>query len=434
MPEMDLGKILETQKAHLESFTKTFGAQLEETLLIQVDGKLAPISDEVKTVGDYVKKLQEQVASYEAEQKKRTTGVMPGLEDEIEANGGVDLSKALPGLPTFDKNSRDWSLVRENTEKQRGLAGYARAQSHDDDAKGGVLVATQMLPGFIELARAQTVVWDPALISVFDNLVGAPVEIPTETSAASVSWVGEVEAPTATDVSFGEVRFQPKKLASLVKFSNRLLRMSPNLAMNIVQNNIAKGIGLEIDRVLLRGSGVSGEPRGIINTPGIIDVEIAATGGDFTYAIANNMVIELEGNNTAVGNLEFISHPRAFGQMRAERIAQFSADTTGAYVILPMTDDQMRAMLGYGFRKTTVLPTNLTKSSGTALTEVYFANWEDLYFALWSQIEFKSSDVTGDSTGSALSKDQTWLYAFTECDVQLARAKSFALVNDAKTT
>ena len=274
----------------------------------------------------------------------------------------------------------------------------------------------------------------PSLITVVSGLRGSPVEMPTEASNATIYWVGENEAPTKSDVTFGNIKMTPKKAAARVHLSNALLRRNAQLAETTTRNNIARGIGLEIDRVLLRGSGADSEPLGIANKSGINEVEIDTNGGAFDFGVAADMLHELEKDNLAEGNLAYVGHPSAFHIMRKERIAQYSGQTDGAYVMLPMSDENIRTRLGFDFRKTTTIPSNLTKGSGTSLTEVYFGNWEDLWLGLWSDITFRASDVTGDSSGSALFKDQTWLFAFIEVDVQMARAASFCLVNDATTS
>jgi len=163
-------------------------------------------------------------------------------------------------------------------------------------------------------------------------------------------------------------------------------------------------------------------------------VEIDTNGGPFTFKVAADMTIAVDETNAIPTNQGFVGHPRAFHSMKTERIAQFSGQTAGAYVILPMSDAMLSDALGYQFLKTTTIPKNLTKGSGTGLTEVYFGNWADEYLALWQDILFKASDVAGDSSGSAFTQDQLWIMAQMEVDVAVAYPESFSLVNDATTT
>lgn len=424
--EIQLTEILEAQKKALGEW---------EAFKLEVSKSAATSDSRLQTAEATIKGIEQSVKSLEANLKARSAGSLPGVEDEISKNGPVAITDVL-----FNPGSRSRSIVKEYTQKRRdalaalGVSGgpEQRDMTAGSDSGGGYLISTQLLPGFIEKARERAVVWQNSGLTVYSGLTGTPVELPKENGVPSVSWVGENSAPTASDSTVDQIRFTPKKIAGLVKISNRLIRYG-TIAEQVVMRALTRSLGLEIDRVLLRGSGSSYEPRGIANTSGLNEVEIGNDGGAFTFDVAQDMVAELEDDNTAFGALKFIGHPHAFHSMKTERIAQFSGQTAGAYLMLPMSDANLRDMLGYEFIKTTTIPKTLTKGSGTNLTEVYFGNWEDLLLAMWQDIEFKASDVTGDSSGSALTTDKLWIVAQAELDVQVARSNSFCLVNDATT-
>ena len=425
-----LTEILEAQKkSHsemkdsLEGYRKELGDQV-----VAVGGRVDTVENHIK---EFTKKLDE----VEEKIRLRPEGLIPGISDEIDENGEVSVIEAM-----FEKGSRSRELVAEynNKKAEKGdlttnFGQHVKAMSTDTDTLGGFVVPAIMLPGYVEKARQRSVVWKEAGITIYDGLQGSPVEIPIETSNPTIYPVGETEAPTLTDVTLGQLSMTPKVLRSLTKLSQRLIRLGP-LAEKIVRNAHAKEFAKKIDGILLRGTGTAKQAQGIANTTGIINVEIGTNGGDFTYSVAQDMIIELEDQNTDVGNLKYIGHPRAFHLMKKERILQYSADTAGAYVILPMSDANMRDRLGYDFLKTNVIPKTLTKGTGTALTEVYYGNWENLWLALWEDLFFKVSTETGDATGSAFTQSQLWLQGEMEYDVAVPVPKSFVLVNDAKTT
>ena len=112
------------------------------------------------------------------------------------------------------------------------------------------------------------------------------------------------------------------------------------------------------------------------------------------------------------------------------RIPQYSGDTGGQYVMLPMSDAQLRDHIGYDFRTSTKIPTNLTKGTGTNLSEVYFGNWQELIIGQWTTMEFMASQETSD----AFAKNQTWIRVISEVDIGLRHPESFCLCSDAKTT
>lgn len=404
-----LEQILSAQQKALadwEAFKTETGSKTRE-----VEGQLADVNKTIGVLRESVKELSEHVKA------RRAGGEVFGDEKDKAEFSIIDCLR--------NPKSRSRQMAVEYMEK-RDLA-------QSTDSAGGYTIPTQVLPGFLEALRSAAPVWSQAGITVFDSVKGSPLTLPRQIGNTTVQWVGENVAPTASDVTFGQITMTPKKAAGLVKVSNRLIRMG-SIAEQVVRQNLTRSLSLEVDRVLLRGSGAAGEPRGIANTAGIINVEIATDGGPFTFEVAADMQVAVDETDAAPRNQGYVGHPRAFHSMKTERIAQFSGQTAGAYVILPMSNQQVSDLLGYKFLQTTAIPKNLTKGSGTNLTEVYFGNWADLYLAIWQDITLKASDVTGDAGGSAFTQDQTWIVAQIECDVAVVRPTSFALVNDATTT
>jgi len=416
---MDLKQIFEAQQAAL----KTFEEYKKETSakVAAYDGKLVDVDATLKVLKESVDQLGKHI-------KARSVGADFVDNAKKETKDDFSVVNML-----FKPNSAERKLSIEYMREREKAFGEEKDLSQSTDSAGGFTIPAQALPGFLEALRSAAVVWPQAGITVFDNVKGSPLTLPKQIGNTSVQWVGENVAPTPTDVTFGQVTMTPKKAAGLVKISNRLIRMG-SIAEQVVRQNLSYSLALEIDRVLLRGSGAAGEPRGIANTAGIINVEVDVNGGPFTFEVAADMQVAVDETDAVARNQSYVGHPRAFHSMKTERIAQFTGQTAGAYVVLPMSNAQISELLGFKFLQTTQIPKNLTKGSGTALTEVYFGNWADLYFALWQDITLKASDTTGDASGSAFTQDQLWIMGQIECDVAIVRPTSFALVNDATTT
>ena len=400
-------ELLESMKG-FRSFVETRVTALEEkhVQLESLDARMEGLENDIKDrEGDI----------------KRRPGTMGAQQDEF-GEEGFRLTQLL-----FNKDSAERSWSNEYT-------GKVRASTHSTDTEGGFLVAEEMLAGFIEEARAKVAVWDPTLITVHDGLRGAPVTLPTGTGSTTVAWGGENFAPTDSDVTIGQMTFNPNRLSGWTQVSRRLDLMSPTIE-GIVRKNLGDSVGLEIDRVLLRGSGTNNEPEGVANTTGILETEIATDGGLYTIDTAMSQIATLEQNNTFGDSVAFIGHPFARHTARSERIPQHAAtQTDGTYVMLPMSTAQFEALLGFPFRVTTILPTNLTKGASSNLTEVYCGNWEDLHLGLWQDLEFRLSEHATDGTTHAFIQDFIFILVNMTADVEIARAASFNLVNDAAAT
>jgi len=344
---------------------------------------------------------------------------LPGVDEGKEE---FSFLRAINAIMT-----RDWSEagfekeVFEQTAKRTMAAGTG--------STGGYIVPNQYIAEIIELLRAEAVVVRMGA-TILDGLVGSPIEIPKQTGGATAYWVGENAAITASDLTLGQINLTPKAVAAMVKLSNRLIKLSNPSAEAMVRRDIATSLALKVDYAALRGAGTVNEPLGIANTPSINTVTIGGSGGTFSFDYAEQMISELENDNALRGKLGFIWNPKVKSKMKRLKVAQFSGDTAGEYIILPMQDSKLRDYLGWDFASTTQLPTNLAKGSSTTLSEVFFGNWQEFIIGQWGGMEIMASSETSD----AFEKNQTWVRIIQEMDFGVRHPESFCLCSDAETT
>ena len=306
---------------------------------------------------------------------------------------------------------------------------HQRALGTSDDAAGGYLVPTESIPGFIEMLRAESVCIRMGA-TVLDNLSGSPVTIPRQTGGPTVYWIGDNEEITASEPTFGQLSLTPKKAVAMVQVSNSLLKQSSQAAEAIIRKDLAEAVGLALDLVALRGSGTNGEPQGIANTPGINTVSMSGAGLGNSLDLFIDMEHELAADNALKGKLGFVFNPAIRKALRKSKVPQWDGDAAG-YPLIPAVimasmrgDGALVEALGYPFRCTTQIPTNL--GTGENETEVYFGNWQDLLIAQWAGLEILVSNVAG----TAFAYDQTWLRIILNVDIGLRHAESFCLCKD----
>lgn len=421
---------------------------------LQIAENLKALTDSMKTIGSGMESLNKRL---EDEAKKREA-----LEAQLKDMGAVVQTKVkrdvtVPGS-NLKNDGRYFSFMRaargivygdwRGADFERECFAMADEQSYgisraerdngqiakrdmttSNDQLGGYLVPTQVLSSFFIDELRPNIVVEAMGATVMDNLVGSPVEIPRQQGGATAFWTGENQAITPSDLNLGQINLQPRCVAALVKMSTRLQRMSMPAAEQLVRYDMGTAIAEAIDLAALRGSGASGEPVGIANVPGINTVVLGANGGFFNFTAADLMRQALAVDNALKGRLGFVWHPAIGGKLRRERIAQFTNQTDGAYVTLPMSDQMLRDQLGWQFMETTQIPTDLTKGSGTNLSEIYFANWAELVIGIWMNLELDASREAGD----AFEKNQVWLKATVEADIAMRHLESFCLVSDAQT-
>lgn len=381
---------------------------------------IAKIADGNQAFADAQKTFETRLKDLESRMVPRKIS-LPGVDEGKEQ---FSFMRAINAIVTGDwQNAGFEKEVFENTRKKT-------AMSVGSDTAGGYIVPSEYVNEIIELLRAESIVMALGATSL-TGLVGVPVELPKQTGGATAYWVGENSAITESNLTVGQITLTPKAVAALVKLSNRLLRLSNPSVETMIRNDIGTVLALEIDRACLRGTGANTEPIGIANTSNINTVTIGTNGGAPTFDYLYNMQYELQLDNAFRGKLGYAFHPATRKKLLQTKIAQFSGDTGGEYIVQPMVSDaQLQAWMGFPYKMTTQIPINLTKGTAEDCTEIYFGNWAELIVGSWGGLEIMASKETSD----AFEKNQTWIRIIQEVDVAVRHAQSFCLINDATTT
>ena len=381
-------------------------------------------SEFLKSIGTTTETIEANMKAYEARLKDIESrmnpgrvGPLPGLENEAK---NFSFLRAVKSIIT-----NDWTEA--GFEKEVFQQARKKAMSVGTDSSMGYFVPNEILAGYIELLRAESVVMGMGC-TVLDNLQGIPVTLPKQTGGATGYWVGENESITESELTTGMISLTPKKVGALVKISNETLKYTNPSADALIRNDLFTTIALKIDYTVLKGAGSEHEPRGIANTTGISTVAIGAAGGAPTFDHLYDMQYALQASNAYRGKLGYIFHPATRRRLVKTKVAQFTTDTSGEYIIQPMTSESsLVSWMGHPYKMTTQIPINLTKTTSSNCTEIYFGNWAECLIGMWGGIELMASK----ETSTAFQTDQTWVRILQSIDIQVRHAASFCLINDA---
>lgn len=358
-------------------------------------------------------KMDDRITKLETNGKTRTVS-LPGCDDEKRE---FSFFRAMKAIAT-----RDWSNAEFEQDIFKETA--KRALSVGVDTAGGYLVPAQYMAQLVELQRAKAVC-ERMGATVMSGLTGSPVEIPKQSGGATLYWVGENADITESDQTYAQIKLTPHKAGALTKMSNRTIALTNPAMEGIVRADLAKVLALGIDLAALRGSGTSNQPLGIANTAGINTVAIGAAGGEITYAQMVNMIGEVEDDNALEGRPGWVFHSKV-----KRKIAKLiDGDQRPLFTWDPSVAQPSSVLIGYPWAVSTQIPTNLTKTSGTSLSEIYFGNWEELIIGQWGSLILSAST----EAGGAFVADQTWIKIIQEVDVALRHETSMCLCNDVAT-
>ena len=140
-----------------------------------------------------------------------------------------------------------------------------KAMVENDDASGGFLVPEETLGGLRPLRDQLSVV--RGLVNVV-QVSGDTVRFMQQTSGLLAGWVAELAEKPLSDMKFGEVEANVFTAAGMSVASNQLLADSRWSVDQLIFTDLAKRLNTVEEVAIINGSG-EGQPRGILNTPGV---------------------------------------------------------------------------------------------------------------------------------------------------------------------
>jgi HK97 family phage major capsid protein/HK97 family phage prohead protease len=263
------------------------------------------------------------------------------------------------------------------------------------------LTQTDNQPGsFIDLLRNTSV----ALRMGVTRLSGLQgnVTIPKMTAGNTAYWLADENTQiTESQPTIGQLSLSPKNVAALTELSHQLLQQSSPDAESLVLTSIARDIGLAVDVGVLRGSGGSGQPTGIITTGSI---------GSFTgTSLASAGVLDAQADvataNVPVEQCGYVTTPA----VAALLMARPELPTTG-------TERLWKGNIGQGSLFGLPAMSSGQMSSATAL----FGWWPSVVLAEWGVLELMTNPFSDFTRG--LTAVRGWY----TCDVGVRYAGAWS--------
>jgi HK97 family phage major capsid protein len=286
-------------------------------------------------------------------------------------------------------------------------------------SKGGYLVGTDHRGDLFIDALREALVISSLGARMMTGLQGN-VAIPKLTGRTAVAFVAEGSAPTEGAPVFAQVTMSPKTVAGYVDLSRRLMIQSDPSVEAVLRDDITRQIAGKIDEVAIEGGG-SNEPTGILGTSGIGAVTIGTNGGAPTYATVVNLQREVAIDNALNGSLAYLTNSKVVSKLR--QTAKQSSGVEGNFIL-----GETNNLLGYQVAETNLVPSDLTKGSGSALSAMIFGNFNDLMIGMFSGL-----DIVVD-TSSLSTSGGTRIAFFQDVDVAVRNAQSFAACKEIVTT
>lgn len=327
---------------------------------------------------------------------------------EIRAAGGTPSGGAYNIPLLVLERSKVKMQKRDNTATGGSPAGV----------EGGYTVATE-LKSYIEALQETSRV--TALGAEFITGAQGNIDMPRENAVYTAGWKnGENATAAEKNPTYTKVSLTPKRLGGYVDISNQLLVQSAVGFENRIRRQIMIGQALGIDAGAINGSGLTGEPTGILQTNGIGSVLGGTNGAAPDRDDLIDLWKEVAVDKALLGSLAYLSNPQVFA-----KLAKTKTDSGSGIFVL----DQAKEFMGYNFGVSTNVPSTLDKGTATGVcSAIIFGNWNDLMITQWGGMEILVDPYTQALTGL------TRMVVNTFTDLAVLRPQSFAAMKDALTT
>lgn len=250
---------------------------------------------------------------------------------------------------------------------------------------GGYTVPTELRTGdMIELLRARLIGGLLGVRTLF-GLTGN-ISIPMVATGATGQWLAEGAPITPVAPTFGQIPLSPKRYGAATAYSRQLVVQSSIDVESFVREDLAYTVARAFDTAIIGGTGLNGQPTGILATSGIGSVTF---GGAATWAKVVEFETLLANANADFGNLAYVSTPAVRGVWKQKPKVALEGTgflwSDGAYVpYLPSAGSlatpqtpPMGIVNGYRAMASTIVPTN----------RVIYGNWSDAVLAMWIPLE-----------------------------------------------
>jgi HK97 family phage major capsid protein len=149
-----------------------------------------------------------------------------------------------------------------------GRKGIRADQTAGGFTTGGALIDTDLLVGsMIELIYNRLSI-TAAGATVLSGLVG-DIDIPKETAGPTHYWVGEGQAPDASEILVGQLSLTPKTVGAKTVLTRRFIGQTSFSAEAWVRSHLSRKVALGIDKDFLYSTGGSKRPLGLRYTDGV---------------------------------------------------------------------------------------------------------------------------------------------------------------------
>jgi HK97 family phage major capsid protein len=339
-----------------------------------------------------------------------TTGRREGVEGEFSQIGAEEFQRSGVSVSAHSVKIPSEVFKRDMT-----------ATGGSSGSEGGVNVQTSV-GSIIDVLLPRTVLRGLG-VQQLSGLVGN-LDMPTASTVPSAGWNTENGGASEKSPAFSKITFSPKRLAAYIQVSNQLMLQSSNSIDAYVRNWLLNAMAQSLETAAIKGGGTS-EPTGIIANS---NVNVTFAGGASSnstnangiapvWADVVNLMKAVENANGE--GVAYLTNPKVKAALQT--IPRQASGVEGNFIWASGGAE----LNGYNVATSTLVPSNLTKGSSSALSAMIFGDFSKLALASWGGgMELVVDPFSGATAGL------TNVILNSYMDVNLLQPTAFAVCKD----
>lgn len=260
---------------------------------------------------------------------------------------------------------------------RQGVAGAINAPvrqsaSTYSDANLGLLLGPTAHAGeIIDLLRSKEI-FSRAGAREISLPVNGTLQMTRVTEEMEAFWVGERRPTPSTEASLGALIMKARKMAAITTFDEELLKFGGAATEVFVRNELVKALVKKLDLTMLLGAGTEVEPRGLLNTDGVVKMAASGVGtnGDtlepqdiaLLLALIGEGDVDLEGASVVMRPLT----KAGISTARVDAVA--AGDKRGPLLFPYDASGPVAKLSGATVIESSRVPKNRVKGTGSNLT------------------------------------------------------------------
>lgn len=275
------------------------------------------------------------------------------------------------------------------------FAAFQRDLGTTVPSAGGNLVGGRK-PGVVDVLRPHSIVARLGIKTTENNM--QVLDIPKITARTTGQWLAtETSEITTSDPVIGLVSSKPKTAGALIKLSRQLMKQGQNID-EVITQQLLGCMGEMLDTAVLGGTGLLGQPTGIVNAGG---VERVVLGGGIDVLTLTAAAPGLESRGVPEENVKLVVDP-------------------GNKLVIQLMD----ASYGYPvWRGGKVIDTPAFSTNRCPSNNIIFGDFSQVQVAFWGAgIDIQIDPYTNFKTG------QIQVRVLMHMDVSVLQADAFRVI------